>query len=594
MANRWTRRLASGYRAPPPGPQVGGPGLPGYGAGLGMSVNAQGTNTPVPPRSKVKAATAPIRFVAPGQPMYSEWNARYAVDHGYMGQTHVMRCTRIRAETLAGLPFRAGPDPDDPSNYDPNAPLAVMLGEASPQAPGGPNPQTTARAFWIWSWVQRIITGKMCWEITRQTNDPQSPPMWLWPLVSAALHPIPSVAGSTRWFDSYSYFTPIGRIPLTYEQVFYDWRMSARDPRQPESVLQSTTVPIEVVIGVERYMLGLVTQGMVATTLVVAPDFEEEASRRAWEEQFNAAFTGYDNAGKVLFAYADNEYGADGKLVDAANIAVEKLAMTSADAQLMDMYKQMFTNIEIALGVPESLIGNASQRIYANADAEYRNFWTTTMINDVSEAQDAVNQWLAPQVDPDQVGWFDLSQVTALQPPSVFAPPQVTDMLNEGVISPEDVIRILNLGAIESGGEDVQTAPIGEESASIGAGAAPGGGRSATVGRHPGAGYRRVHDGMRIADNMFVRRLPLTTRTIRSGVWRIDRRRETATVVDVRSTPRAEPHPVATDVLALAESVRSRRAAPRTVDAATVVDGTVDDDWFAANNSRLLEAVEGL
>lgn len=574
MANRLVRRLATGVRAAPrgatPGPKVGGPGLPGYGAGLGNSIN------PVPKGARVKAATTPIRQTTPGQPMYSEFASSAAVERGYLAQTQVMRCCRLRAETLAGLPFRAGIDPNNPSEYDPNAPLALMLGEATPQSPGGPNPQTTSRAFWIWSWVQRIVTGKMCWEITREGNGADSPPMWLWPLVSSCLDPIPSPAGSTRWFDSYVYHTPVGDLPLTYSQVLYDWRMSARDPRQPESVLQSATLPIQIAVGIERYMWGLISQGMVATTLVVAPDFEEEASRRAWEDQFNAAFTGYDNAGRVLFAYADNEYGTDGKLVDQANIAVERLAQSSTDAQLMDMYKQMLTNIEIATGVPESLIGNASQRIFANADAEYRNFWTTTMINDVSEAQDAVNLSLAPQVAGNEVGWFDLSAVVALQPPMVFAPPDVTDMMNEGVINAQDVVKILNLGAVEAAGEDVATAPIGEQAITSGA---QGGRGFSRVARD--RGYRAVYDGMRIADNHFVRKLPLNTSTLKSGVWRVDQRRERARVVDVRAVPvrRAEPHPVATNVLAITKGVRERRELEQTVDA-----------W----SERLLEAVEAL
>jgi hypothetical protein len=461
--------------------------------------------------------------------------------------------------------------------------MALLLGPATPAAPGGPNPQTTARAFWIWSWVQRIVTGKLCWELVRESGK-DSPPVQLWPLVSACLDPIPSAAGSQRWFDSYVYQTPVGRIPLAFENVMYDWRMSAKDPRQPESVLQSAAFPIQIAIGVNRYMWGLISQGMVGSTLVVAPDFEEEASRRAWEDQFNASFTGFDNAGKILFAYADNEYGADGKLADQANVSVQKLGMTSVDAQLLDMYKQVCTEIEIATGVPESLIGNASQRIYANADAEYRNFWTTTMINDVSEAQDAVNLNLSPQIDPTEVGWFDLSQVVALQPPQVFAPPQITDMLNEGVINPQDVVKILNLGAVEASGEDVATAPVGEEAISSGA----VGGRGLTQWRE---GFRAVFDGMRIADNTFVRKVPLNTWTMRTGVWRVDQRRERAVVVDVRSVPvpKKAEHPVATDVLAITKAVQERRN-PST-------RGSPDsgfDAWYNDHSPALLETVEAL
>ena len=87
------RRLASsGLRA-----------LPGANAGLGMSI------TPIAKNTAVKAGTASVRYLAPGQPMQAEWDGQAATEGGYLGQTYVMRCVRIRAETVAQLPFRAWP-----------------------------------------------------------------------------------------------------------------------------------------------------------------------------------------------------------------------------------------------------------------------------------------------------------------------------------------------------------------------------------------------------------------------------------------------------------------------------------------------------
>jgi 8-oxo-dGTP pyrophosphatase MutT (NUDIX family) len=213
----------------------------------------------------------------------------------------------------------------------------------------------------------------------------------------------------------------------------------------------------------------------------------------------------------------------------------------------------------------------------SNADSEYRNIWTTTALSDVAELEDAVNLWLAPELDSSEVGWFDLSNVVALQPPSVFAPPMVTDMLNAGVIDVQDVAKILNLPAVEAPGEDASTAPIGEEAIQSGA----QGGRSFLYRSshrgpyHPGEGYRAVHHGMRLADNVFVKRLPLNRYTLDSGVWRVEERREKA--ITVRSLPRPVPQPMlAIELVARADRNRQfreagYRAAPKLIASGLVV-----------------------
>lgn len=517
-------------------------------AGLGMAIANPTAG------GKVKAATTSSTYLAPNMAMQVDWDAENAVRIGYLSHTYVMRCVRLRADTVAGLPFVAGPDPEDPATTTPGAPLARLLGPASPQNPGGPNPTTSARAFWAWSIVQRIATGRMAWEL-QQAGGPIT---GLWPLVSAALNPIPSAPGTDRWFTGFEYTTPFGVIPLRSEQVFYDWRPSALDWRQPESILQGAKLPIQIAVACDKYMHALLDNGMVASKIVISPPFEEEADRRAWEEQFFAEFSGFDNAGKTIFAEAENDYDENGKMTGQASVQVVDLSMKSVDAQLLEMVNAAKSDINIALGVPKSLIGDASQRIYANSDAEYRNFWTLTAINDVTELQDAVNVGLAPLLGPE-VGWFDLSRVTALQPPQIIQPPALKDAIDEGVITPQQAAILLNIPAATASGEDTSTAPIGEELAE-GASTMM---RSMHLGRRaPGVDVAGMSDGWFDApDGWGWRHRPVTSYTLLSGTagWGLVRRPVERIWVRPRRKPVDLPE-VAHKVLAAVEGVRSRRA----------------------------------
>jgi hypothetical protein len=362
------------------------------------------------------------------------------------------------AETLSASPFVAGMNPFDPVSINATAPLATLLGPATPQAPGGPNPHFNSRAFWIWTIVQYLTSGRFGWEKEYQGAVGKSPVQGLWPLVSIQLAPIP-IDGQVKIWTGFQYMTPSGKIILDADKVVYGWRASIADWRMPESVLMSAQLPIYMQRNLDKYMVNLLRNNMVATTMVISPPFAEADQRRAWEDQFLSQFTGVDKTGATIFGYAEpDEEDPAGKPM----VQVERIAQTAVEASLLQLSMNAKNDVCIALGVPRSLLGDASQRIYSNAGAEYRNFWTITMLNMVAEIEDHVNLLLAPEVGPE-VGWFDLSKVEALQPPAIFAPPDIAEAINMGVVTPEQVAYILGIPNITEGAEDVQTAPIGEE-----------------------------------------------------------------------------------------------------------------------------------
>lgn len=387
------------------------------------------------------AATQSITYTSQGQPLNIDWSAEEMARQAYMGQVYVQRGCRIIADTIAQLPWVAGPDPTDPSNYDKDASLASLLGPSTPQAPGGPNPRTPARVFWSWSIIQYLVTGRWAWEV--EYDAPRTKNIvGLWPLVSAALAPIPSMKGS-KWFDGFQYTPARGLINLPEDKVIYCWRPSIIDWRQSESPLQSASYPVYIANSINKYMANLLKNDLVATTLVVGPPIEEPEFRRAWQDQFLSKFTGVQNKGSTIFA--EVEYDDD----DTTNkplIQIERLAQTPLDAGLLQMLEVAKEDINIALGVPKSMMGAAADVTFSNVDGEWRNFWTTTLLNLVTDIQDQVNQNLAPRLDDGaNSGWFDLSNIEALQPSAVFAPPMITDAIQTGVASPEQIATLLNI-----------------------------------------------------------------------------------------------------------------------------------------------------
>lgn len=455
--------------------------LPGSGAGLGNSAPGTGysgngnrpradgmpygrANNSGKSRGKSKApiaGTTSITYNSPGQPQNMDIANDMLAAENYQSSVYVMRCVRLIAETLAASPFVAGMDPFNPGDFSLDAPLSRLLGPSTPQAPGGPNPHASARAFWIWTVCQYIVTGRFCWEKLWDGTPGRSNIDSLWCLPSAAVSPIP-IDGKVAIWSGFQYQTPTGFKQLGVENVLYAWRMGFDDWRMPESVLSSAALPIYMQRAVDTYMTNLLKNNMVATTMIIAPPFDESDQRRSWEDQFQSEFTGVDRAGGTIFGYAEaDEDDPAGKPL----VQVERLAQTPMEASLFQLSNAAKSDITISLGVPKSLLGDASQRVFANSNAEYRNFWTITMLNIISEMEDHVNLRLAPQIG-QEVGWFDLSKVEALQPPSIFMPPDIAEAINMNILNAEQAAQILGIPPLGSHGDsDVDTVMVGEEAA---------------------------------------------------------------------------------------------------------------------------------
>lgn len=446
--------------------KLGKGGAPNGGRNLAQpSLGNQRTGGGGGGAGSVAAATQYITWASDGQPMSVDMTAQQMAQNAYLGQVYVMRGCRLIGDTISQLPWVAGTDPTDPTKYNKDAPLAKFLGPSTPQAPGGPNPVTNARVFWAWTIIQYLVTGRWAWEcqLDQASAGAKKTIVGLWPLVSAALAPKPTTQkAGTLWFDGYEYTPSTGRIQMTNEQVIYNWRPSILDWRQPESILSSAEYPIYIANSINRYIANLLKNDLVGTTMIVTPPIEESDQRRAWQDQFLSEFTGVNNAGKTIFAEVEAE---EGDSTSKPLIQVERLASSVMDSQLTNLSETAKNEICIALGTPKSLMGDASGRTFDNADAEWRGFWMTTLLDLITELQDQVNGSLAPRIG-QEVGWFDLSKVDALQPKSFLLPPGITDLIQTGVANADQIATMLAIQP-DSSNTDATSKPQDSDSATV-------------------------------------------------------------------------------------------------------------------------------
>lgn len=341
------------------------------------------------------AATRSVRWMTPGKAVPPDWDAAKAFQIAYYMSVVVYACTRLHANTLSSLPFRVGADPAKPQDFDPNAPLAKLLGPP----PGGPAPKLSARRLWAWTTAQRIVTGRNGWEAEL---DPSGKPVALWPLPSTSLTPIPTQQG-VEWFSGFEYGRTGDKRKLPVERVIYDWDPRGDDFRQPESALEAAGLAISVDVMQSRYDYAFLRNDARPAALVVTEAFSDRDEYEAFKHQWNSQYQGAQNAGKIAFLEAEGAEGVTGA------VDVKVLGFSPKDAQAAQRHAAAMERTAIALGTPWSLL-DASGRTFDNASQEWQNWIRTRLMPLLADFADMVNMQLAPRLGSN-VGWFDLTSL---------------------------------------------------------------------------------------------------------------------------------------------------------------------------------------
>jgi phage portal protein BeeE len=393
-------------------------------------------------RRDPKAAVRHISYQAVNRPMPVEWDGGSAIARAFYANVFVYRCMQVRAQALAGLPLRVGADPDKPNDHNPKAPLLKFLKA---------NPEMTWRTLAAFALTQYDITGRWAWELEYPGTTTNGNPIAPWVLLSTNLDAVPSESGRAyfRRFEYRNATLPTKVINLPAERVFYAWRPSQHDPRQPESLLQAQRLNVSVAVMQERYNYAFLVNDSRPSALVVVQEFAEEDEFDAFQEKWRSNHGGPDNAGKPIFLEVEgDENGGVAGLVD-----VKPLGLSQKDSKAIEQMREEVSAICMGFGVPMSILGQAADRTFSNAGQEVESFWTVTMAQDVLPGfLDHINLRLAPRFG-DDVAWFDTSKVEALRPKRNFQPITVEAAYASRLVTMNEAREELGLPARDDGDE---------------------------------------------------------------------------------------------------------------------------------------------
>lgn len=211
------------------------------------------------------------------------------------------------------------------------------------------------------------------------------------------VYPIPDPEKFVSGFSVEYPNTPKRIIPT--EDVLWVRVPHPIDPFRGQTPLDSAGLAIEFDYYSKVYNRNfVVNDGRPGGILVVNGDLEEQESEELKRRFTGTTGTNIGGAGRLTVMSADSA-----QFIDTST--------NQRDAQYTEARSQNKEEILIAFGVPESVIGNAGNKTFANADTELEVFWRETMLPHLTLLERAFDK-----LDTDMSTYFsyDLSSVAIL------------------------------------------------------------------------------------------------------------------------------------------------------------------------------------
>lgn len=335
-----------------------------------------------------KKRYATTSYSRPGEPYKDGWDVERGINQALDRVVWVYKAVYAIASNAASLPIgqRVGDWRIGEMKYD--APVLELLNRR-------PNKTTDAFSFRFMLSSQVLLSKKGAYvEITRNR---------LGDIASLFLHqpqyvyPIPD---ATNFVSGYSVEYPNTPKKIVEPQNMMWIRVPHPiDPYKGQTPLESAGLAIEFDYYSRVYNRNFViNDGRPGGMLVIKGDMEEEQSEEIARRFRGTTGSNIGGAGRVTVLSAE-----DANFIDTS--------VSQRDAQYTEARVQNKEEILLAFGVPESVIGNASGRTFANADVELEVFWRETMVPHLTLLERTFDI-----LDDDRTTYFayDLSSVAIL------------------------------------------------------------------------------------------------------------------------------------------------------------------------------------
>lgn len=308
--------------------------------------------TAADPANALRRSTS-SQYVFPGIAYSDNWSVDRAIRDGFERSLWVFKSVDAIASNQARIPIVIRRGDEHEGDLVTDDPILRLLNRR-------PNKYETAAAFRYRLSAQLLLSKKGAFvEVVR---DRMGRPAALYLLPPHRTNPIPD---AENFVSGYQLTQADGVVEeIEPERVLWIKKPHPIDPYTGITPLEAAGLTVDTDFYARLYNRNFMQNdgrpgGLIGVKGQMLPDDAAELKRR-----FSG---GPAAAGRTT-------------VIEADDISWVDTATTPRDAQYVESMGITKTDILLAFGVPESVIGNASGRTYDNADAEENIFWRVTML----------------------------------------------------------------------------------------------------------------------------------------------------------------------------------------------------------------------
>jgi HK97 family phage portal protein len=320
--------------------------------------------------------------VVPGSRYDDRWDVERAVTDAYEKVVWAFAAVEAISTSQSRLPFavRKGDVPED------DHPLYRLLNRRA-------NPMETGRQFRKRLSAQVLLSRKGAF--VEVTPSRAGTPIRADLLPPARTWPVPGTG--TTLLSHYELRDVAGRVTREIDPALVRWVREPHplDPYSGVTPLDAAGLSVDLDHHARRYNVAFLTNDGRPGQLILVKGDADEPVLQGIEAKLDR---GPRSAGKTTVITGDG-------------LEVVDTASRPRDMQYQAVARNAKTEILVAFGVPESMLGNAADKTFSNADAEGLAFWTITM----QPHLDLVASAFEPDLEEGLEPFFETVTVEVLQ-----------------------------------------------------------------------------------------------------------------------------------------------------------------------------------
>jgi len=309
---------------------------------------------------------------------------------GYEANVYCRRCVQTISMAVAGIEWdlyrMKGKDLQEIEGH----PMQALLRKPNPQMGGSRLMETVAAYLMLRGESYLYAAGP----------DGNRPPLELWPLRPDRVRPVPDASG--REIARYEYTLNGIVSDLPREKVLQLKLFNPLDDLHGMSPITSAALSIRMGNEAKRWNTALLENGARPMGALSTTAFLTQAQVDSMRSQFSGLYVGPENAGRPV--------------VLEGGVQWQEMGLSPADMSWLESQKLSAREIAICYGVPPEMIGDSSNKTYANYREARRAFYQETILPTMDWVRDELNSWLLPMY-PDKGLYldYDRDDIDALQ-----------------------------------------------------------------------------------------------------------------------------------------------------------------------------------